>query len=312
MTWRYTFTVFTPTFNRAHTLHRVYQSLTPQTFRDFEWLVVDDGSTDNTRSLVSRWQDEADFTIRYYWQENAGLQSAWNLGAELAEGELFLKLDSDDECVPHALERLKYHWDRIPEVARRGFVGVTALVRRPDNELEGTPFPHSPLDSTALEIRRYKVAGDKWGFLRTTVVRRYPFPIIEGERFVPDSLVWNRMAARYRTRFVNEVLLTYYPSPDSLTSPLPRVLSPRGTAQFYREFVRSRAFLPTSTLLRAYANRVRYGLHAGEQLRAQWEEVPSRRHWLCALFPGLLLHARDRHLLRRERRKGKISVEGGS
>src|SRR4051794_24520469 len=108
---RYTFTVFTSTRNRAHTLERPFHSLKAQTFRDFEWLIIDNGSTDGTRELVERFQSEADFPIRYLWQEDAGKHGSLNRGIELAEGELFLILDSDDGCVPEALERFKYNWE---------------------------------------------------------------------------------------------------------------------------------------------------------------------------------------------------------
>src|SRR5216684_1317229 len=111
--YRYVFTVFTPTFNRSLTLSRVYESLRLQTFRDFEWLIVDDGSTDGTKGLVEKWQAESAFAIRYIYQENQGKPAAFNHGVQEARGELFLTLDSDDACVPQALERLKCHWDGI-------------------------------------------------------------------------------------------------------------------------------------------------------------------------------------------------------
>src|SRR5690242_19362698 len=101
------FTVFTPTYNRAHTIERVYRSLCTQNCRDFEWLVVDDGSTDGTEALIRQWQHEAEFPIRYFWQPNAGKHVAMNRGVAEASGSLFLTLDSDDACVPWALERLR-------------------------------------------------------------------------------------------------------------------------------------------------------------------------------------------------------------
>ena len=97
---RYTFTVFTPTCNRCATLPRVYASLAAQTFRDFEWLIVDDGSTDCTAALVDKWTAQADFPIRYLRQENRGKHIASNRAVREARGELFLVLDSDDACVP--------------------------------------------------------------------------------------------------------------------------------------------------------------------------------------------------------------------
>src|ERR1051325_4365322 len=117
----YRFTVCTPTYNRAHTLPRVYASLKSQTFRDFEWLIVDDGSTDNTRELVEAWQRENPFPIRLLWQKNSHTRTASTRGVKAAEAELFLTMDSDDEAVPEALEVLDRHWAAIPDAQREEF-----------------------------------------------------------------------------------------------------------------------------------------------------------------------------------------------
>src|SRR6478752_7327190 len=133
----HTFTVFTSTRNRAHTLDRPFRSLQAQTFRDFEWLIIDNGSTDGTPELVARYQAEADFPIRYLWQEDAGKHGSVNRAAPIAEGAFFLILDSDDGCVPVALERFKYHWDQIPADRRARFTGVTAHCLDESGEVVG-------------------------------------------------------------------------------------------------------------------------------------------------------------------------------
>lgn len=201
------FTVFTPTYNRATTLHRVYDSLVQQTFTDFEWLVVDDGSQDGTRELIDGWMRSSPFPIRYIWQPNRGKHTAWNLGVREARGELFLGFDSDDGCVPDALARFKYHWDAIPEHERDSFSAVTALCVDMQGRLIGTSYPSSPLDSDPVEIRyRYRVRGEKWGFHRTDVLSEFPFPEPADTSFISERLVWDHIATRYRTRYVNEEL----------------------------------------------------------------------------------------------------------
>ena len=143
----FVFTVFTPTFNRALTLHRVYQCLEGQTFRDFEWLIVDDGSSDSTGDLVAMWAKTASFPVRYWRQENLGKHVAFNRGVERANGAFFLTLDSDDWCVPEALARLKSHWDSIPEKVRDDFSAVTVLCKTEEGEIVGEPFPNEFVDS---------------------------------------------------------------------------------------------------------------------------------------------------------------------
>ncbi len=201
MSVAYTFTVMTPTFNHAHTLERAYESLKAQTLHEFEWLIVDDGSTDETEALVRTWQNEADFPIRYIWQENGGQHSTINRAVPEATGQLFIILDSDDEYMPEALERLKYHWDSIPVPEREKFEAVAALVQDSDGKILGSRFPHDPTDSDPLEIRhKYKVSGEKLGFHRMDILRKFSFPIFEGENHLPKSLVWNRIGVKYKTR----------------------------------------------------------------------------------------------------------------
>jgi glycosyltransferase involved in cell wall biosynthesis len=209
--YQYVFTVFTPTYNRSHTLHRVYESLKVQTYGDFEWLIIDDGSTDNTYELIEQWQKENLFPIRYFYQENSGKHIAFNRGVREAKGELFLTLDSDDGCIPQGLERLKYHWDAIPEDQKHLFTGVTALCQDQDGKVVGTYFPFSPTDSNSLEIRyRFKVLGEKWGFHRTNVLKEFPFIEDIQQTLIPESLVWNKIARKYKTRYVNETLRIYW------------------------------------------------------------------------------------------------------
>lgn len=205
----YAFTVFTATHNRAHTLPRVYAALRAQTFADFEWIIVDDGSTDGTQELVRRWQEEGHLPIRYFWQPHGHKKVAFNRGVREARGELFLNLDSDDSCLPQALERLWFYWCSIPASQRPEFSAVTCLCQDQEGRVVGDPFPAPVVDSNSLEMRhRLKVRGEKWGFHRTEVLRRFPFPEdVPGH--VPEDVVWMAIARQYRTRYVNEALRIY-------------------------------------------------------------------------------------------------------
>jgi len=229
--YSFAFTVFTPTYNRAHTLPRVWESLRRQTFRDFEWIVVDDGSTDNTHEIVSAWIKEADFPIRYLRQAHGHKKAASNLAVREARGELFLPLDSDDECVPNALERFWWHWNNIPAEQRLNFSAVTALCAHEDGTIVGARFPCSEwFDSDSLEVfHKWRVKGEKWGFQRTDIMRQFPFPDhISG--FVPEGVVWSRIALEYKTRWVNEPLRIYHESADALTRRSTSLNSKRSSA----------------------------------------------------------------------------------
>jgi glycosyltransferase involved in cell wall biosynthesis len=291
------FTVFTPTYNRASTMHRVYESLQKQTFRSFEWLIVDDGSTDDTEGLVSAWQKTAAFPIRYVTQPNQGKHIAFNRGVAEARGELFLTLDSDDACVPSALERFNSYWDTIPEGEKDRYSAVTCLCVDENGRLVGDRFPRDVTDSDSLEIRyRYHVRGEKWGFHRTAVLRQYPFP--NKPHYIPESLVWTRIARRYKTRFVNEPLRVYFNDQPSLSTEKAWRMA-RGVRLLHltalNEEVDYFRYAPVQ-FLRSAVHYVRFSRHAGVGLREQFADLNNalaRALWVLALPLGLAVYLRD-------------------
>ncbi len=308
MDCRYIFTVFTGTFNRAQTLPRVYESLKAQTFCDFEWLIVDDGSRDGTKELVERWQAEgvfpireSAFPIRYIYQENQGNHVAFNRGVQEAKGELFLPIDDDDACVPQALERLKYHWDSIPDSQSERFSGVTVLCQDQNGKLHGGPFPRDILDSNSLEmVFKYKVKGEKWGFHRTDVLKEFPHPTLADIKFIPDGVVWFALSRRFKTRFVNEILHIYHceGNRDHLDALTPSTIP--GRVFFHRqvlnEFIDQLPQYPWG-LVRSAINFSRYCFDRGMSPGLQFGELRSwrARPVLAASMPvGYLMAIRDK------------------
>lgn len=226
-------TVFTPTYNRAYLLPRLYESLKSQTFKDFEWLIVDDGSTDGTRDLIAGWINERLFNIRYYYQENGGKHRTINMGTQLAKGEWFFIVDSDDILPDNSLEIVKKWIDTVRD--DETFAGVCGVKR----DITGqTPFGFSfdVLDLTPFEIGEI-TREDKAEVVKTQILRNYPFPDIEGEKFCAEGLVWNRIGRKYKLRYFNEVIYNYEYLNDGLTlnSMINRRKSPTYATMVYRE-----------------------------------------------------------------------------
>ena len=302
MSSEYVFTVFTPTYNRAHLLHRVYESLVTQSFRDFEWLIVDDGSRDETESMVSRWRTEADFAIRYLYQDNQGKHVAYNHAVPEARGQLFLTLDSDDACIPDALGRLKHYWDTIPEEQKPYFSAVTVLCMDEEGRVIGDRFPEQVTDSDSLEIYyKFKVRGDKWGFQRTDIMCEVPFPVPNRRlTHIPESIVWSKIARKYKARFVNDPLLRVYCTDESLTrwSDISKVAySYRlGNRLVLNEHLDYLKYDPME-FLRNAANYIRFSLHLRESTIGR-EGVLSNRiaKLLCLVaFPvGFIIYLIDK------------------
>jgi glycosyltransferase involved in cell wall biosynthesis len=208
-----TLTVFTPTFNRAQTLPRVYESLCRQSSRDFLWLVIDDGSHDDTRALVERWRASADFAVEYLYQANSGKHNAHNVAVARAKTELFTIVDSDDELLPDAVERLVSAWQRATSADKAKIAGIWSLCTDPRGEIVGGPFPEGLVDATLQELRyREKMNKEMLPTFVTEVLRQHPFPHTPpGEcPFIPEAYVWMQVT-RYRPlRFLNEPCRVYH------------------------------------------------------------------------------------------------------
>lgn len=295
------FTVYTPTFNRAHTLHRVFDSLQAQTCRDFEWLVIDDGSTDDTPALMARYQNEAAFPLRYLPQPHRGAHHAHNLALREARGQVMIKLDSDDACVPEALARLQHHWESIPASRRDTFSGVTALCRDQNGHLVGTPFPADPLDCSAAELEyRHDVRGEKWGFLRLDVLRQFAFPEDVPGNFIPESYIWCQVSRQYKTRHINEELRIYWTDAPSLvhgpSNPRTNAAGHRLMFQMVLDLESRWFFTAPLRLLRAAVQYSRFAFLSGVGVISQFRALHSlggRLLWLAALPAGVILWRRD-------------------
>lgn len=199
-------TVFTPTYNRAYSLPRLYESLKAQTFHDFEWVIVDDGSADNTEEVVNGFiSDKPFFAIKYKKTENGGKHRAINRGMELVDGELFLVMDSDDWLREDALEWIDKVEMSIPQDQKKEFGGVYGLRVHTDGSIIGSTFVGDTLDATYFERGKYSISGDKAEVYYSRLMRKYPFPEFKGEKFCTECLVWDQIAAEgLKLRFFNE------------------------------------------------------------------------------------------------------------
>ena len=232
-------TIFTPTYNRAALLPRLYNSICRQTCADFEWLIVDDGSTDNTREIINAIKSENNkFDIRYIYKENGGKHRAVNLGVKEARGELFLIVDSDDILPEKSIETILKYYREIEH--DHSFGGLCGLDSDFNGKIIGDSLPQDYIDSNSIAIRsKWKLRGDMKEIFRTDVLKEFPFPEIEGEKFCPEVLVWNRIATKYKLRFYNIPLYQAEYQDDGLTATIVkiRMKSPVASMMTYSEML---------------------------------------------------------------------------
>ena len=306
-----TFTVFTPTYNRADALGRPYRSLQSQTFGDFEWLVVDNASTDGTADLIEGWRSSAPFPITFLRNpDNIGFVRSWNRAVSAAAGVLFIYLRSADALVPDALERLASHWAAIPPERRARFTGVTGLVADEHGVLIGKPFPRPVMDSDARAIYyRHRMRAETFGFNRTDVLRDHLMPEIDGYIGpVPQSMLWRQIARTHRMRYVNDVLRIFWQDrTDSMSHPsVPAAVAPGHVVRTRETLNHDLAWMrhdPVDVYLDAVAFVIssrRLGHSLAHQV-ASLETSAARALWLAAL-PAAYAHAilrRAQRMLRR-------------
>lgn len=237
-------TVFTPTYNRSHLLPRLYRSLREQTCKNFEWLIVDDGSTDNTKDVVASWmKDNIEFSIRYYQKKNGGKHTAINFGVNLAKGDLFFIVDSDDYLPETSVAIVVKVWnglifDKSIDCLDE-FAGICGLDGYKDGHIVGSGLPTDIIDTTYIDIRnRYMISGDMKEIYSTRILKDFPFPEIVGEYFCPEALLWNRIAQKYKLRYFNKVIYIAAYQDSGLTANITRIrmASPIATMMTYSEW----------------------------------------------------------------------------
>lgn len=264
-------TILTPTFNRAHLLPRLYESLCKQTYKDFEWVIVDDGSVDDTKSLSLSlpYREGTFFPVRYFYQENGGKHRAINRGLKEAQGELFFIADSDDMLPFNSLEEVIKQYKAI--IGDSSFAGICGLDATFNGQIIGTGLPKEIIDDNSASIRYRKgIRGDMKEVFRTKIIREFPFPEIENELFCPEVLVWNRIAKKFKLRYFNRVIYLVEYQEDGISASITRsrINSPIAAMMTYAERYQF-DFLPLKLRWRTAINYWRFYFHCPPKKRSE-------------------------------------------
>lgn len=265
-------TIFTPTYNRANVIIGLYTSLVRQTCKEFEWIVVDDGSIDNTEKIIKTFIQENVIKILYIKQVNGGKHRAINRGIKEAKGELFFIVDSDDYITDNALERITFHYDKIKK--DKSFAGVCGVKAHLNGEKVGGEEKWSINDCNSLDFRfKYKSKGDMAEVYRTEILRAYPFPDYNDEKYCAESLIWNRIAKNYKMRYFYEkiYICDYLPDGLSNNSINNRIKSPNYAVQNYRELLEMN--VPFRVKIRAALNYWRFSFYISRKISEKIFEI---------------------------------------
>lgn len=283
-------TVFTPAYNRKNCIHRCYESLQRQTSHNFEWLIIDDGSTDDTESLIRRWQaEEPRFPIRYCYKDNGGLHTGYNKGIELAQTELFVCIDSDDWMPDDAIEKIEAIWKRI---SHTGYVGIMGIDCYEDGSVVGGSFPENIHEMYLYEkLTKYKIPGDKKMVHRTDLLKKVaPMPTFPGEKFFNPSYMMYQLDQFGKLYVTNDCFCIVDYQPDGMSSNFYKQLrnSPLSFAETRKLYLRFPDISP--------AFKLRHSIHyvsncfMAKQLRRGMKDSVYPFYAFLAFLPGFALY----------------------
>ena len=279
-------TFFTPTYNRAHIIHRCYESLCGQTSYDFKWLVIDDGSTDGTEEIVREWiNKEKRFEIEYRYKENGGLHTAFNEAVALVDTEIFVCFESDDVFTPDAMEIITKTWDTIRD---SNCVGFITLCKDTTGKLIGGTFP-SDMKTVLYREHRRIAEGDKQYVFRTEALKQvFPMPVFKGEKFFDPKYRFFSLDEIGPLAVTNEVFDIVDYQPGGLTNTMMRQYynSPNSFAEYRKLYMQ----LPNRSFVYILKNNIHYvaSCSLAGKLNKAIKESPRKGYTVIAFLPGLL------------------------
>ncbi len=233
-------TIFTPTFNRAHLLPNLYRSLQKQSVRNFEWLIVDDGSTDDTKDTIKTLQEKSDFPITYIYQQNQGKHIAINTAVKQTSNDFFLIIDSDDEMIENSSDII---WEILPSFLENQNIAAVCFPRYSDNEKKtktNKKIEFNQIISNSIALKNeYGITGEFDYLFKTDILKQYPFPYFAGEKFIKESVIYKRIDRVYKNIYVNHSIVKGEYLEDGLSSNFRKLSenNPKGSALAYLETV---------------------------------------------------------------------------
>lgn len=281
-----TLTVFTLTYNRAYCLNRCYESLLRQTCKDFEWLVVDDGSTDNTRELVDKWKNENKIPIRYIYKDNGGMHSGYNVAYDNINTELAVSIDSDDYMTDNAVELITSFWKKNKNDK---YAGIVALDITKDGDIIGKTLPNQKSIKIYDYYNRLHGSGDKKMVYRPEIIRKYKSPEFKGERLFATCYKYFMVDLTHDMLILNEPLCVVEYMTDGYTKNIIKTYKKNLNSYiFYRKFILN---YPNATFSHRYRFAVHYVAECLLNKEKKWfKYAPKKNIVFLALPLGICLY----------------------
>ena len=282
--------VITPTYNRGALLGELYKSLKKQTSKKFKWIIIDDGSIDNTREIIQSFIKELIIDIEYHYIKNGGKHRALNKAINLCQEELFFIVDSDDVLTENAIEEIISMESSL--INKEEYAGIAGMKAGFDKKLLSNSLEKEVIDATSIEdFYNLNLKGDKAEVFYTDVLKKYSFPEFEGEKFITEAVVWHKIANDgYKMRWFNKIIYLAEYRNDGLTKrALELSLSnPKGKAFFHNQ--ESEFDIPIRWKIYHGANYFRYGILSKYEVKKLWKESKLTNFRWILLLLGIVVN----------------------
>lgn len=285
-------TILTPTYNREKLLHKLYKSLCNQKDKDFEWIVVDDGSNDNTGEYIETIQKKADFPIRYYKKNKGGKHTALNYGCQYVKTKLVFIVDSDDTLTDDAILTIQRIYEKYKnEDDICGFSFLRGKSR--GGYLSTSGVPEDGMKESYVECRiNRKIGGDMAEVWYTHCLKEYPFPEFKDEKFLGEDIVWIQMSKTYKMRFFNKVIYISDYLEEGLTNNRRRhnINSPNGCV------ARAKVFLESDSNIKAKVKSALqyqiYGRFAKKKIHYLFKNTKNKVLFIVSFLPAKIIYVK--------------------
>lgn len=279
-------TVFTPTFNRAYTLHKCYESLKKQKNKNFEWMIIDDGSTDNTENLIKKWQKKNIMSIKYIYKKNGGMHSGYNVAYNNIFTELAVCIDSDDYMTENAIEDIITFWDCNKKEDIAGIVGLNITEK---GKLIGKKLPNKERVKIYDYYNRLGGTGDKKMIYRPEVIRSFISPEFEGEKLFPTCYKYFMVDLEYDMLILNKPLCIVEYMRDGFTQNIIKQYKKNlKSFIFYRKFIME---YPNATKFHKFKFAIHYVAECLLAKEKKWLKNIKNKMLVLLAYPfGFLLY----------------------
>lgn len=283
-----TVAVVTATYNRAELLETLFSSLLGQTSKDFVWYIIDDGSSDNTEKVVQCF-GSSEFEIRYIKKDNGGRHTALNVGIQAAKEALVFPVDSDDWLAPDAIDTIVTDWKKYETIET--IAGLSYYKMLSDGKVISVPYPGDHFSGSFIDVRvNQRISGDSAEIFRTTVLKKYPFPEIQGEKFLSEVVVWHAIAQEYKLVYIPKGIYYCEYREDGLSKSgrLKQLNSPQGTLLHAKAYMYKSVVLPIRS--KYCCMYIAVAKWSKTSMIKAWKESGAPVLFAVCFVPGLMLY----------------------